>query len=60
MPFQIEKIKNEGHRHSKSKFFICKLKEKWHFGATFINNEGKNVIGCIYLMNISILIHRIF
>jgi hypothetical protein len=23
-------------------------------GATFIDNEGKNVIGCIYLMNISI------
>jgi hypothetical protein len=30
------------------------LKEKCHFGATFIDNEGKNVIGCIYLMNISI------
>jgi hypothetical protein len=29
------------------------LKGKWHFGATFINNEGNNVIGCIYLMNIT-------
>jgi hypothetical protein len=29
------------------------LKGKWHFGATFIDNEGKNVIGCIYLMNIT-------
>jgi hypothetical protein len=27
------------------------LKGKWHFGATFIDNEGKNVIGC--LMNIT-------
>jgi hypothetical protein len=24
------------------------LKGKWHFGATFIDNEGKNVIGCIW------------
>jgi hypothetical protein len=29
------------------------LKGKWHFGATFIDNAGQNVIGCIYLMNIS-------
>jgi hypothetical protein len=29
------------------------LKGKWHFGATFINNEGNNVIGCIYLMTIT-------
>ena len=53
MPFQIKKIKNEGHRHSKIKILIWKLKGKWHFGATFIDNAGKNVIGCIYLMNIS-------
>jgi hypothetical protein len=30
------------------------MKGKWHFGATFIDNEGTNVIGCIYLMNTSI------
>jgi hypothetical protein len=35
------------------KGIIWKLKGKWHFGATFIDNAGKNVIGCIYLMNIS-------
>jgi hypothetical protein len=38
---------------SKIKILIWKLKGKWHFGATFIDNEGKNVIGCIYLMNIT-------
>ena len=54
MPFQIKKIKNEGHRHSKIKISIWKLKVKWNFGATFIDNEGTNVIVCIYLMNISI------
>jgi hypothetical protein len=53
MPFQINKIKNEGHQHSKIKILISKLKGKWHFGATLIDNEGKHVIGCIYLMNIS-------
>ena len=54
MPFQMKKIKNECHRHSsKIKILIWKLKRKWHFGATFLDNEGKNVIGCIYLMNIS-------
>jgi hypothetical protein len=31
--------------HSKIKILIWKLKGKWHFGATFIDNEGKNVIG---------------
>jgi hypothetical protein len=29
------------------------IEGKWHFGATLIDNEGKNVIGCIYLMNIT-------
>jgi hypothetical protein len=29
------------------------IEGKWNFGATFIDNEGKNVIGCIYLMNIT-------
>ena len=38
---------------SKIKILIWKLKGKSHFGATFIDNEGKNVIGCIYLMNIT-------
>jgi hypothetical protein len=38
---------------SKIKKIILKLKGKWHFGATFRDNEGKNVIGCIYLMNIT-------
>lgn len=38
---------------SKINILIWKLKGKWHFGATFIDNEGKNVIGCIYLMNIT-------
>ena len=52
MPYQIEKVKNEGHRLSKIKILIWKLKGKWHFGTTFIDNEGKHVIGCIYLMNI--------
>ena len=33
--------------------FNLKIEGKWHFGATFIDNEGKNVIGCIYLMNIT-------
>jgi hypothetical protein len=36
---------------SKVKILIWKLKGKWHFEATFIDNEGKNVIGC--LMNIT-------
>jgi hypothetical protein len=33
--------------------FNLKIEGKWHFEATFIDNEGKNVIGCIYLMNIT-------
>jgi hypothetical protein len=54
MPYQIKDLIKEGHRHSKINILISKLKGKWHFGATFIDNEGKHVIGCIYLMNISI------
>jgi hypothetical protein len=43
-------MKNEGHRHSK-----LKIEGKMTFwGKIYIDNEGKNVIGCIYLMKISI------
>jgi hypothetical protein len=35
---------NEGHRHSKIKILIWKLKGKWHFGATFIDNAGKKLL----------------
>jgi hypothetical protein len=37
---------------------IWKLKGKWHFGATFIDNEWKNVIGCCILYEFISLEHK--